>query len=111
MTVKEFISLTKNDAELMKAFNAEKPEGVDALIEFARKHGYDIDRTAVDDAALSDAVGGAIPNIPPSVKNGLCWHKGCDGLILYVGNPFHDCECEKCHETHYWLWKFDYYTT
>ena len=111
MTVREFIMLTKNDAELMKALDAEKPEGLAAFVEFAKRHGCEIETEELKDAALSDVVGGMIPIQEPNAKAGLCWHTGCDGQILNVGDPFHDCECSKCHETHYWLWGFDYYTT
>ena len=111
MTVKEFILLTKSNTDLMKALDTEKPDGFDAFVGFARRHGYNIDPVELDDKALSDVIGGFVPIPGIDMKNGLCWHKGCDGQILYVGNLFHDCECEKCHETHYWLWGFDYYTT
>ncbi len=111
MTVKEFISLTKTDAALMKALDTEKPDGLEAFVEFARRHGCEIDPGEVDDAVLSDVVGGFVPNLPPETKSGACWHTGCDGQIMNVLNPFKSCECAKCHEVHYWLWGFDYYTT
>ena len=111
MTFREFITLAKNDADLLKVLDAEKPEGCAAFIDFARRHGYSIESEELDDAALADVVGGVVPNNPPNAKVGLCWHTGCGGSILHVGNPFRSCVCEKCGETHYWLWSFDYYTT
>lgn len=111
MTIKEFISLTQSDAKLMKALDTEKPEGFDAFVEFARKYGYSIEAEELDEITLSNVIGGMIPITEPSAKTGLCWHTGCKGQILNVGNLFRYCECERCHETHYWLWDFDYYTT
>lgn len=35
-------------------------------------------------------------------------HANCGGNILHVGNPFASCYCDKCGETHYWLYSFDY---
>ncbi len=35
-------------------------------------------------------------------------HKNCGGEILNVGNPFSSCVCNKCGETHYWHYSFDY---
>lgn len=111
MTIRDFIYLTKEDAELMKALDAEKPEGLKAFAEFAKRHGCDIEPEELTDAALSDVVGGMIPIQEPNAKAGICRHTGCGGEILNVGNLFRDCECKICHETHYWLWGFDYYTT
>lgn len=111
MTINEFILLTKKDAALMKALDTEKPDGVEEFVEFARRHGCDIGPEELTDAALADVVGGMIPNTNPNAKTGMCWHTGCGGEILNIGNPFRYCECKTCHETHYWLWDFDYYTT
>lgn len=110
MTVKEFISLTRKDAVLMKALDAEKPEGLEAFVAFARRHGCNIDLKELDDIALSDVTGGHFAATMSTPKVGECRHTGCGGRILNVGNLFHDCECNMCHETHYWLWDFDYYT-
>lgn len=35
-------------------------------------------------------------------------HNGCGGHIRNVGNPFASCFCDKCGETHYWHFSFDY---
>ena len=35
-------------------------------------------------------------------------HKNCGGEIMNVGNPFSSCYCDKCGETHYWHWSFDF---
>ena len=35
-------------------------------------------------------------------------HKNCGGTILNVGDPFSDCVCDTCGETHYWHYSFEY---
>ena len=35
-------------------------------------------------------------------------HNNCGGVIHNVGNPFSSCYCDKCGETHYWHFSFDY---
>ena len=35
-------------------------------------------------------------------------HKNCGGEIMNVGNPFSSCYCDKCGETHYWHYSFEY---
>ena len=110
MTIAEFIETVKNDAALSGALEAEKPEGAKAFIEFAKKHGYEIGHGEIDESELCGITGGLVPPEGTSMKTGLCRHTGCGGVILNVMDLFHSCECEKCHETHYWLWSFDYYT-
>lgn len=35
-------------------------------------------------------------------------HSNCGGEIMNVGDPFSSCYCNKCGETHYWHYSFDY---
>ena len=110
MTVREFISLTGSDASLKRALDAEKPEGLEAFVGFARRHGCNVDPNELDETALSDVTGGSFAITVGFSKAETCRHAGCGGEILHVGDPFHSCECSRCRENHYWLWDFDYYT-
>ncbi len=111
MTLKEFIKLAKNDKELSASLEAEAPADMKSMTALAKRHGYEITCDELDEAELSNVAAGfhhTLHTEKPSV-DGKYYHRGCDGEILNAGNPFSDCVCSKCGETHYFLLSFDSY--
>lgn len=62
----------------------------------------------LNEAQLANVEGGVGMFYEPFPRTDVFYHKNCGGKILNVGNPFQECVCSKCGETHYLCRSFDY---
>ena len=111
MTLDEFIELAKNGIELTASLEAESSADMMSMTDLAKSNISEVTCDELDETELSIIAAGVRHTIHPEKvpQDGKYYHKDCGGEIQNAWNPFSDCVCSKCGETHYFLLSFDSY--